>query len=430
MSRGLLRCTLAPAVLLAALASISGRAAADSLDWHADYNSALALAKQERKLLLVYFRPAAAQDGSDALESVLARDPVVFGKLSRLVAASLPQEARITAEGRSIRLLDHRAFLLLDRKPGVAVVDFTQPDSERYGHVVAAVPVRDLPVDQPRALVAALEQQHPLPAPRESEAVWHTDYAAAMQAAQAAGKLLLIYFQDPQPGAIAQRFEESTLTDPLVRQRLRNYVLAALPTDARINVDGQPVALLRHPAFQYMYGRSGVAIIDTVSRHPQLYKHVISAFPLSQKHQYTPQQMCVMLDLPMGTITQRTLIYAVRTHREAPASTNGTLHPLLAREAERHSLHQASINLQGHHNWSDRFQQITGRLPGGMSAVEVCAESWPGEELVDAAVECVHSWRQSSGHWSAVRSRQTVFGYDMKLGTGRIWYATGIFGGH
>ena len=33
--------------------------------------------------------------------------------------------------------------------------------------------------------------------------------------------------------------------------------------------------------------------------------------------------MAVILDLPPGTLTQRTLIYAVRTHPERPASADG-----------------------------------------------------------------------------------------------------------
>jgi hypothetical protein len=63
-----------------------------------------------------------------------------------------------------------------------------------------------------------------------------------------------------------------------------------------------------------------------------------------------------------------------------------------------------------------------------MTASEVCAESWPGENLVEAAVECVRCWRLSQGHWSAVRAAHRLFGYDMKRGSNGIWYATGIFG--
>ena len=67
-------------------------------------------------------------------------------------------------------------------------------------------------------------------------------------------------------------------------------------------------------------------------------------------------------------------------------------------------------------------------LPGNVLAQEVVAESWPNETLVEACVECVDSWRQSPGHWSAVRSRHPLFGYDIKRGRNGIWYATGIFG--
>ena len=64
----------------------------------------------------------------------------------------------------------------------------------------------------------------------------------------------------------------------------------------------------------------------------------------------------------------------------------------------------------------------------GLTPQEVVAESWPHENLLDAAVDCVHSWRQSSGHWGAVKRNQPKFAYDMRRGSNGIWYATGIFG--
>ena len=96
-------------------------------------------------------------------------------------------------------------------------------------------------------------------------------------------------------------------------------------------------------------------------------------------------RMAALLDLPLGTLTQRTLTFAVRTHPEQPASAASHLSPLLARETESHSLHQASIALQGHHHWEGRFHAINARLPAGLLAREVCAESWPGQSLVEAA---------------------------------------------
>jgi hypothetical protein len=88
----------------------------------------------------------------------------------------------------------------------------------------------------------------------------------------------------------------------------------------------------------------------------------------------------------------------------------------------------ARIQLQGHHNWESRFHEISSRMGSGLSAREVVAESWGHEDLLDAAIECVHSWRQSPGHWNAVRAAHTYYGYDMKQGTNGKWYATGLFG--
>jgi hypothetical protein len=136
-----------------------------------------------------------------------------------------------------------------------------------------------------------------------------------------------------------------------------------------------------------------------------------------------------MLELPRGSLTQRTLIFALRTHSQRPASTAGHLSSVLLREAESHAQHQANIALQGHHNWDVRFHAINAELTGSLTAREVCAESWPGQNLFDAAEECVASWRQSPGHWEAVSGRHGMYGYDMKRGRNGVWYATGIFAG-
>jgi hypothetical protein len=176
-----------------------------------------------------------------------------------------------------------------------------------------------------------------------------------------------------------------------------------------------------------MLGRPGVAILDLTDPDSKHYGYVVSTFPLTEGLRYSPQQMQVILDLPPGTLTQRTLTYAVRTHPEAPGSARGLPHHALLRESQSHSAYQASITLQGHHDWEGRFHRINASL-GGLSSREVVAESWPGESLLDAALECVNSWRQSAGHWDAVGSPHAEYAYDMELGSNGVWYATGIFG--
>jgi hypothetical protein len=257
---------------------------------------------------------------------------------------------------------------------------------------------------------------------------WPTSYAKAMEAAKRDAKMILIYFHDPGGSEPCEQFAQETLSDPVIVDKLKDFVTVRLPLDATIRVAGEEVALLEHFSFREMSGTPGVAILDFAHQDADHYGHVVGAFPFVDGRPYTADELAVVLDLPSGTLTQRALIYAVRTHPDRPASAEGKLDPYLLDQAMRHSQHQARIRRQGHHNWQGRFQRITAKLPDGLVACEVCAESWPGENLIEAAVECVRCWRLSSGHWSAVRAGHLLYAYDMKRGSNRIWYATGIFG--
>ncbi len=253
---------------------------------------------------------------------------------------------------------------------------------------------------------------------------WETDYLHAMDLANQQQKMLLIFFHDPSDPQ-SQRLASQTLASADVQQKLRDLVCLRLPLDAKVTLEGKDVILLKHPTLGEMLGRPGLAIADFAHADPKLHGCIVSVFPLSGGLSYGPAEMQVILDLPPGTLTQRTLIYAVRIHPERPASAVGPADNRLLAEAESHSLYQARIRLQGHHGWDARFPRIAAML--GASPREVCAESWPGQNLVESAIECVRCWRLSSGHWSAVQARNRAFGYDMKLGSNGVWYATGIF---
>jgi hypothetical protein len=254
---------------------------------------------------------------------------------------------------------------------------------------------------------------------------WQTDYIRAMDVANQQGKMLVIVFSDPA-NPLSARFESETLGDPGVVARLGDYVCAKLPTDSKIELDGKEMRLLDHASFREMQGQPGVTVLDFAHPQSPLHGTIVSTFPLTARLWYAPRQMIAILDLPEGTLTQRTLIYAVRTHPEGPGSAMGNADPRLLTEAQSHSDYQASLRLQGHHHWDARFPRISALL--GCTPREVCAESWPGQGLVEGAIECVRCWRCSSGHWNAVRSWNRAYGYDMKPGANGVWYATGIFG--
>lgn len=260
--------------------------------------------------------------------------------------------------------------------------------------------------------------------------VWLGDYREALAQAKAGKTMALLWFCDPQQRDENEKWEATVLHDAKVQQQLARLILVKLPLDVVVaskDEGAKPGPLLKHPSFAEMLDGPGLAMIDMRDETSPNYHHVVSVYP-AVRQPISQEGLLAMLDLPSGSLTQRTLIWAVRTHRERPRSARAKFSSLLSARAESHSQHQASINVQGHHNWDQRFQDINSQLGNGMISREVCAESWPGQRLVEAAEECVHSWRQSSGHWEAVNGEHACFGYDMKLGAGGIWYATGIFG--
>ncbi|HTU26602.1 MAG TPA: hypothetical protein VMF30_14440 [Pirellulales bacterium] len=258
---------------------------------------------------------------------------------------------------------------------------------------------------------------------------WHDDYHQAMEAAVEQQRNMFVLFCDPKWPAEQVAFEQRSLTDSANREKLlRDFVLVKLPTDAVIHSGGKPIRLLSHGAFAEMLGRPGVAIIDLAHPKADYYGHVVSTFPFMTGRYYKRPVLSTILNLPPGTLTQRTMIYAVRIHPEAPASTQGQFHGVLADEANRQSHYQAAVLVQGHQNWDSRVHRISSRVPRISDAKEVVAESWPSEPLVEACIDCVDSWRHSPGHWDAVRSRHPLFGFDIQRGRNGIWYATGIFG--
>jgi hypothetical protein len=444
--------TALPWVLIVLLGGVSFGSNADaaSPEWRTDFGKATAAAERRGAMLLVFFFDEDKQRLNRHFEEVVMTQPEIARRLKRYVCLKLPLDATIRSGGEDVELLKHPTFEPMKGRDGLAILDHQNRTAPYYQCLVSALPfeddachsvrqmrvILDLPPGMPQQRWKTYVSRVRLPGGPGSEASptaehlqWLDDYAEATQLAREKEKMLLIYFRAGRSeNAVRDRFERVTLADPAVVEKLDDYVLLRLPVDAEVSIDGKQVRLLGQAAFREMLGQQGIAILDFASTGAPYYENVVSTFPMNQRHRYSPERMQVILDLPHGTLTQRTLIYAVRTHPENPASADGQFDSTLAQEATSHSQHQARIGLQGHHHWNVRFQRINSRLPAGLTACEVCAESWPGENLLEAAIECVRCWRLSSGHWSAVRAYHRIFGYDMKRGSNGVWYATGIFG--
>ncbi len=269
--------------------------------------------------------------------------------------------------------------------------------------------------------------------------VWQTDYNDAYIAAQRDKKMLLIYFSPtatPRTTAAgpADDSVSAAISGADIADKLADYVCARLPLDASgSGADGKSVRLLGHGAFAELRNAGGVAVIDLAHPNTPYYARVVSVIPMTpgKYYHFQASHVPVLFDLPEGTLTQRTMIFAIRIHPERPASTSTLQEPVLLDEAAKQSNLQARIGVQGHHQWESRFHRIISRLVGrgyqSAAPREVVAESWPNQNLVDSCIDCVDSWRHSSGHWDAVRTRHSSYAYDIQKGSNGIWYATGIF---
>jgi hypothetical protein len=271
---------------------------------------------------------------------------------------------------------------------------------------------------------SGLEAATPVPlAPSPAAAVQRIDdYAAAGDAARQAGALLLVSVE-PQSGdphdLAGGHLERADVQ--------RRFAASGTPwVFCRLGLDAGGAALVADPGLAAMRRGPGIFVVDHA--HPEYAGRIVSILPRTpgKYYRFQPAHIDALAGLPTGSLTQRSLILAVRIHPEGPRSTEGACDPVLCAEAAAHSAHQASLRRQGHHGWDARSRRIAGGMGAG-AASEVCAESWPDQDLLDSCVDCVASWRQSSGHWNAVRSPQAAYGYDIRRGPNGIWYATGIF---
>jgi hypothetical protein len=256
---------------------------------------------------------------------------------------------------------------------------------------------------------------------------WHKDYAVAYKQAKDDKKDLFIYFRDDES-------YDNVFEDENVKERLKNFVCLRIPTDYAHKGE----VLLGHDSFEDMLGRAGVAVISLHDPDLPHYKEIVSAHPfVGSRYGWVPgygaNEMCTILDLPAhGTLTQRSMIYAIRVHPEQPRSVYCDCHPAFLGHAARHSRRQASMMHQHHADIiaaSAQMSQEVGYGVGGGS--EVVAESWGrvvgGENVLEASFSCIDAWRHSSGHWGAVSRNHRFFGYDIARGDNGTWYATGIF---
>ena len=185
---------------------------------------------------------------------------------------------------------------------------------------------------------AAGEQANPAPEePAKAEPAaqgftWFDNYGLAMKHAEQQKQLLLVVFTDANRQLRPNLDELFGSAD--LKPLLADVTAVKLPVDARVQVGGKPLRLLGHHAFSELQGQAGLAIIDLRDADSRYFRQVVSIFPFHAGRTLDSFQLRTLLTLPSGSLTQRTLVFAVRTHPERPQSALASWHPVLAAEAE------------------------------------------------------------------------------------------------
>jgi hypothetical protein len=361
----------------------------NAVSWLSDYREACRLGKEQQKMVLIYFYDTNEDSPYKTFESESLNHTEVKKLLQNYICVRLPLDAQIpsTKENADTDSSEN------ENKEHEKNNEKENVSDENTGKIITAQ-LDNIQVQSETITHAGGKTQFKQTIIRNENPIQQANFSQRVS--------------DRNMGSVAH------LNDP--------------KTDFLFPNVTKKITLIQHPAFYEMLNTPGITIIDYEHKDAEFYGDIVSVFPFLNQKPYTPDETKKMLTLPPGTVTQRSVIFAIRIHPDHPKSTDGELNEFLTTEAASHSGYQAKIHLQGHHNWEQRFQRITRKLPMELWASEVCAESWAGQHLLESAIECVRCWRFSEGHWSAVVAEHPYYGYDMKLSGAGTWYATGVFG--
>ena len=155
-------------------------------------------------------------------------------------------------------------------------------------------------------------------------------------------------------------------------------------------------------------------------------------FTPGKYYHFEPEHVATLLDLPAGgiTATDDGLSRFESTPSGPPARQAYAPTPCCTMRPKSNPATKRRFRSRGTINGKADFAGLSRGCSGAATPgtpVEVVAESWPDENLIDSCVDCVDSWHHSPDHWSQVHIQHVGYGYDIKRGANGIWYATGIF---
>ena len=259
------------------------------------------------------------------------------------------------------------------------------------------------------------------------ELKWHEDYLAAYQEATEQRKPLLMVFTDPAE----QNSSESLASDfaePKLDSLLDGFVRVTMPinTAAPSQAPGEfPTLLLEHRSFRHLSIRSGIVIVDLTAPDSGNYGRVVSALAAPENGRYSAETLRSLLELPTGTISQRTFLLTLRSSMPDSVFSRAPFSTELNALANRNARFMAHYEQVGAYEVSERAAAVAQRFGADAKLRELLFASEPGVTLQEASMQAVQNWLENEQDFPGVSNSGTAFGIELfQSPTSSRWFAT------
>lgn len=257
------------------------------------------------------------------------------------------------------------------------------------------------------------------------ELSWHDDYATAYEEAAGLRRRLVMLFagsSDQSRPDSRGGFEAAE-----VEAALGDSVRLQLPVDFK--VAGSETSLLEHRSFRHLGGQPGVVIIELSDPASPLFGQAVSAMPLPVGDRFPLESLKRLLDLPAGSIGQRSLLFEIRSAVDSAeldsALVNAAPHVTLSDLANRNARFMAHFERDELFE-AGRRQEILHRTFGEAAEFRELTFATPEPASIQsAASQAVQHWTRQTTEPTALTGPATAYGLDLFQSpeSGR-WFAT------
>lgn len=343
--------------------------------------------------------PQDKTDGAPGLPNVVS-EPVVAQS-----DPAAPVETNEPAANDVATLAENGPDPTSDTEP-VAKPEISKPDVADAGASIALTE----PIEKPAA-----------DDPAES-LTWHSDYLAAyVEASQEKRYLLMLFRENVVGGAPLASADE--IFAPSMRAMLEQFSRVELPLNAAMpNLSGNdnnsqqndlPNLLMKHRSFRHLGMQPGIAVVDLTAPASPNHARVVSVLPLPESGQFNGDVLMLALNLPKGAISQRTLLFAIRSTVPDSSLSMRQFSPALIELAHRNSRYMANAGQTGSFDQETRKQKIEEEFGPQADLKELVFATESEATIHDAALQAVTSWISNSESFEILDAPATAMGMDM-----------------